>query len=394
MNRLRHAGVSTRNDAEPNRENGSVSESEAALARTVLIHGPLSRSALTTYLGLSPASLTRLAKPLIDRGLIVELDEQADGSVGRPSRPLAIDRGIGSFIGIKLTGDTLYAVATDVHATPFATRELPIERTDPAHVIDLIVDTVAALRAPDLLGVGVSLGGLARDGDVVAAAFLDWHNVPLARPLTERLGVPVTIENDVVALAEAERWFGLGRDTRDFVLLTVGAGVGYSLVAEGNTVRTPDASVGTIGHVALDPFGPLCECGHRGCAQAMVSTSSIAAQVSQALRRPVTYQEALRLAADDVPAARAVVDAAGKALGQLLALAANFSLQSTVILAGEGVGLYDLVSHHVDEAARQDRATEAVPLAIHVDRTGFRAWARGAAAVAIQAAVDRLADRP
>lgn len=367
---------------------------EAALSRAVLIHGPLSRSALTSHLGLSPASLTRLTKPLLDSGLLVELDEVADGSVGRPSRPLDISPSIGSFIGIKLTGDHMYAVATDVRAELLDSLDRPLKTTEPAAVVNHIVDAVAAMEAPHLRGVGLSLGALTRDGVVVAAPFLGWQDVDLAHPLAERLGVPVTLENDLVTLAEAERWFGLGRGVQGFAVITIGAGVGYALVIDGETVRTPDSVVGTGGHIPLDSLGPLCLDGHRGCSQAMLSSASIATQVSSALQRPVTYDEALTLAAEGTPAARAVINAAGDALGRLIALTANLTLQSTVVLAGEGIGLYNLVADRVAAVLAIERPAQTEPISIHVDTSGFRAWARGAATVAIQDAVKRMAEPP
>lgn len=367
-----------------------MSDSEAALARAVLIHGPLSRRELTSRLGLSPASLTRLAKPLLDSGLLVELDDVADGSVGRPSRPLDIAPDAGRFVGIKLTGDMLYAVGTDIRAEPFAEVERALPDPSPEAVVSEIVSAVASLGPDGLVGVGVSLGGTVRAGVVQRAAFLGWGEVDLAARLERELGVPVAVENDLVALTEAERWFGAGRGLSGFVTITIGAGVGYGLVVDGRVVHTPDAAAGTGGHVPLDPYGPVCTSGHRGCAQAMLSAGSVAAQVSGALGRPVDYAETLRLAAEGEPAARAVVTDAGVALGRMIALAANLSLQSAVVLAGEGIGLYALVEDEVRAAIVSGRDADAAPIGIHVDDSGFRAWARGAAAVAIQAAMARV----
>lgn len=367
-----------------------MSDNEAALARAVLIHGPLSRRELTTRLGLSPASLTRLAKPLLDSGLLVELDDVADGSIGRPSRPLDIAPNSGCFIGMKLTGDGLYAVRTDIRADLIAEHERPIPDPDPDAVVDEVAAAVMALGAEGLVGVGLGLGGNVHDGVVRRAPFLGWGEVDLGARLERAIGAPVTVENDLVALTEAERWFGAGRGLPGFITITIGAGVGYGLVVGGQVVRTLDAIVGTGGHLPLDPYGPLCSEGHRGCSQAMLSSGSIAAQVSAALGRPVDYDETLRLAGAGEPAARAVVAGAGTALGRMIALAANLSLQADVVLAGEGIGLFALAETEIRDAIRAGRSPDAAEVTIHVDETGFRAWARGAAAVAIQSAMARM----
>jgi len=113
------------------------------------------------------------------------------------------------------------------------------------------------------------------------------------------------------------------------------------------------------------------------------------AQVQSALGRAVDYDEVLALAAAGDPVAGVVVDAAARGLGRLIALAANLTMQPTVVLAGDGIGLWELAGTRIRDAAAADRDPLAQPVEIVVDDAGFRAWARGAAAVAIQAAVAR-----
>lgn len=366
-----------------------LTDSEAALARAVLIHGPISRSALTFKLGLSPATLTRLARPFLDSGLLIERDEVADGSVGRPTRPLDMAQGLGRYAGVKLTGDAAYAVTTDVRAELIESRSVPLIGTDPASAVATVRELLRDMGA-DIRGLGVSLGGSVEDGVVEFAPFLQWRGVPLTSMLETAVGLPVTVENDLVALAEAERWFGMGRGIPGFSVLTIGEGIGYAVVAHGEVVRTREVGVGLGGHLPLAAQGPLCERGHRGCAQAMLTSGSLLAQVSAALRRPVGYDEFLALAATGDPAARAVADAAGHALGRFIALAANLTMQPAVVLAGDGIGLYSVAEDAVRAAINEDRDPLADAIELYIDEPGFTAWARGAAAVAIQTAIARL----
>lgn len=367
-----------------------LSDSERALARAVLIHGPISRSELTSRLGLSPPSLTRLAKPFLDRGLLVELDDRSDGSVGRPVRPLDVRPGLAHFAGVKITGESLHVAATDVRAALLAYEEVPLRGHEPEVVADEVARAVRALGVDRIAGVGVSLGGAVRDGRVEFAPFLDWTDVPFAQLVEDRLGVPVSLENDLVALAEAERWFGLGRGIPGFAVITIGAGIGYALVVDGSVVHSREAGVGLGGHVPLSATGPVCHVGHRGCAEAMLTSGSIAAQVSGALQRPLDYDDVLRLAREGHPAATTVVDEAAAALGRFVALAVNLTLQPAVVLAGEGIGLFALAEEQVRAAIAADRDPRAEPVRLYVDDSGFSAWARGAATTAIQDAVDRI----
>lgn len=368
-----------------------LSESEAAVAKTVLIHGPISRTALATRLGLSPASLTRLTRPFVDRGILVELDDVAEG-VGRPSRPLEISSDLGSFVGVKITGEQVYAVLTDVRARLIREHVIALESHAPAIVLEVVataVDRVAA-SSPPPRGIGVSLGGITDGGTVEWASFLEWTDVPFGAMLEQVTGLPVRVENDLIALAEAERWFGAGRGLDGFAVITIGAGVGYGVVAGGTVVRTADAGIGLGGHIPLDPHGPICQEGHRGCSQAMLTSGSIAAQATMALGRPVTYDEVLDLAEVGDRAASAIIHSSAQALGRLIALAANLTLYSDVVLAGEGMRLFDVSEETVRASVIESRDPRASEVRLHIDDSGFTGWARGAAAVAIQDAFVRL----
>ena len=363
---------------------------QAALARAILTHGPLTRGDLATRLGLSPATLTRLTRPLLDDGTLIELEEVMDGSVGRPSRPLEIPAHAGRFAGIKLTSDTLYAVATGPRTEVLRERAVALTDTRPETVCDQAAEVLAGWELGPFDAVGISLGGLVRDGIVVQDSFLGWHDVALGQLLADRVRAPVSVRNDLVALADAERWFGAGRELPGFIMITIGAGVGYGLVANGETVSTPDAGIGTGSHIRLSDSGPVCAQGHRGCAHALLTSGSIAGQVSAATGNPVTFAQALELAAAGDPAATLVVEAAGEALGTLIALAANLALQSSVLLAGEGIAVFDLVRTRVAEALRTHRSPLSQDVSIHVDRTGFESWARGAAGAAVQDSLLRI----
>lgn len=374
-----------------------LSDSARELAREVLIHGPISRAELGRRLGLSPASLTRLSKPFLDRGLFVEAADAVQGAAGRPARPLDVRADAQRFIGVKITGDGVYGALTDLRAGALDAAERPLPGHGTAAVVGAIREVVRELTPASaaIAGIGVSIGGNVADGRTVTRApFLEWREVALADELETILGLPVTVENDVTALAVAQQWFGPVRGTPAFAVVTIGAGVGYGLVVHDRVVTTPDTGLGLAGHFPLDPNGPLCPAGHRGCSSAMLSTPGITGQLAVALGRTVSYEEAIRLAAQGDPAAVAVAEAAGRALGRMIAAVANLAMVDTVVLSGEGVGLWPVVETAARTALAAQRDGEASPVRIHVDDAGFDAWARGAAAVAIQASLAALGREP
>jgi predicted NBD/HSP70 family sugar kinase len=373
-----------------------LGESGRELVREVLIHGPIARAELGRRLGLSPASLTRLSKPFLDRGLFVEGAVELAGAVGRPAKPLDVRVDLQRFVGIKLTGDQALGVLTDLRARTLGEHVADLAGHSPEEVVEALAAVVEALAGSggaELAGVGVSIGGKVTGQQVVLRApFLEWREVDLGGMLSERLGLPVVVENDVVALTEAERWFGLGRGIDDFAVVTIGAGVGYGLVIHGRQVITPDTGLGLGGHFPLDPTGPICADGHRGCSTAMLSTTSMCASAAVGLGRVVTYEELLALAASGNAVAVQVVGTAGRSLGRMIAAVANLTMVGAVVLSGEGIGLVDVpvAASEMRAGIAADRDPDASEVRVLTGDADFGAWARGAAAVAVQARIGSL----
>jgi predicted NBD/HSP70 family sugar kinase len=375
-----------------------LGESGRELVREVLIHGPIARAELGRRLGLSPASLTRLSKPFLDRGLFVEGAVELAGAVGRPAKPLDVRVDLQRFVGIKLTGDQALGVLTDLRAKTLGEHVADLAGHSPEEVMEALAAVVEALAGSggdvaDIAGVGVSIGGKVTGQQVVLRApFLEWREVDLGGMLSRRLGLPVVVENDVVALTEAERWFGLGRGIDDFAVVTTGAGVGYGLVIHGRQVITPDTGLGLGGHFPLDPTGPICADGHRGCSTAMLSTTSMCASAAVGLGRLVSYEELLALAASGNAVAVQVVGTAGRSLGRMIAAVANLTMVGTVVLSGEGIGLVDVpvAASEMRAGIAADRDPDASEVRVLTGDADFGAWARGAAAVAVQARIGAL----
>jgi predicted NBD/HSP70 family sugar kinase len=365
--------------------------SSRRVAVEVLRHGPLPRAELARRLGLSAGSLTRLTRPLVDSGLLVEGSSDVHTRTGRPALPLDVPPSTRRFLGMKITGDTLFAVATDMRANVLAEHTVPLAATDPAAIVATAAATAALLRARtggDVAGLGVGIGGAVRGRrDVTRAHYLRWDRaVPLAELLSDATGLPAVVENDVRALTVAAHWFGPGRGVRSLVVVTIGVGVGCGIVVHDRLVAGAHGGGGAIGHRPLFGWG-VCAEGHRGCAHTLLASDAIAGAVGQALGHPVDHAGALELARAGRPAALRVVRDGGRALGLLVADIADLVDPELVILTGDGIGLVDLARDELDAALRENRNQDAVPVPVEVRPFPFTEWARGGAAVAIQAHV-------
>ncbi|MFJ8713357.1 ROK family protein [Streptomyces violaceus] len=370
-----------------------LSAGERSVAIEVLVHGPLSRTELARRLGLSAGSLTRLTKPLIESNLLIEVAEAGaptEARQGRPSQPLDVVADSGSFLGFKITEDTVYCVVTTLRSHIVARHDRPLTTHDPAEVADILGAMTAELAAehPRLAGIGIGVGGFVQDRAVVGESpFLLWRDVPLADLVEERTGLPVVVENDVAALVEAETWFGAGRGLDRFAVLTIGAGIGYGLVLGGKRVSCAEEDRGFGRHWIVDPSGPLTPDGRRGSAVSLLTIPNIRYQVQAATGRDRTYEEILALAAAGDPMPARVIGEAARALGTLVAQISNFVMPQRILLAGEGVGLMDVAGKTVEEAIRDNRHPLAAPVDLETKVSDFHDWARGAAVLAIKVLV-------
>lgn len=358
-----------------------------AVALEVLIHGPISRADIARRLDLSAGSLTRLSTPLIESGLLVEVGEHADGRAGRPSVLLDVVPGSRHFIGMKVTADEVLGVVTDLRANVIESIAIQLPSRDPQTVVSTIAQATQQLAAgvASVTALGVGIGGLVGAGGLVRSApFLEWTDVALGSMLEELTGLPTVVDNDLVAFTEYEHWFGAGRGVDDFAVLTLGAGIGFGLVMHNEIVVSPDSGIGLVGHWPLDPFGPVCPSGHRGCAKSVLEQGAIVTNVSSALGRAVDYNEAMRLAAEGEPAAKRLVDDAGRGLGALLAAIANLTTPQLIVLGGEGVELVEVAADAIQQGIASHRDPRAAPLNLVSTPGDNTEWCRGAAVLAIQ----------
>lgn len=361
---------------------------------TVLSHGPLTRAEIARLTKLSSAAVTKAVRPLMEVGYLVEgVGEGTRPAIGRPANPVRVDGGRALFIGIKVTGDEIIAVLTDLCCRVRVARHVPLTGREPAVVLPAIIAMVQELLTEaDGFGVRVCGLGIAVSGDVDRAdgvvrysPFLEWRDIKLAEIAGTATGLPVTVDNDVRALTVAEQWFGAGVGLSDFALVTVGAGIGCGLVVHGRVVSGAHGVAGEIGHLSIDPRGPRCHCGYHGCVEAIAADPAILREVRRATgRRVASVADALELARGGDPRARAVYARAGEAIGRAIASVVNVLGPARVIISGEGLAAYDLFAEGIRDAFARSVFGAAAQCDVMTRPLPFEEWARGAAATAIQ----------
>lgn len=359
-----------------------------------LIHdfGPISRSDIAEASGLSLAAISGIAGALIEQGIVIE-ERRGESTGGRRPVLLAINHAAALVIGVKLTQEQIIVALTDLGAEIVAQRACPLDGDlHPRRVVSLLGDLVDELRAAHpgrrILGLGVGMAGIIdrEHGVCRYSPFLQWRDVPVRELLEARVGMPVIVENDVNALAIAERWFGAGAASPDFLVVTLGAGVGMGLMLNGELYRGARDGAGEFGHSTVIEGGPLCNCGKRGCVEAYVGEPALRRAVRETTGEPTSLEAAIDRARAGDETLAAVFATAGHMLGLGLASVLNLLNPSLVIVGGEGAHFLDLLLPSLRETlARHCFADLFEGVELVVEPWGDDAWARGAAGLMLDA---------
>lgn len=353
-------------------------------------HGPISRTDIAARSGLSLATISNITGVLIDQGIVIE--QQAGASTGgrRPTL-LAIRRDAAFAFGVKLTTEQIIVAITDLGARLVAQRAVPLgDEPTPEGMVARLGDVIDELRATDrtrkFVGLGLGMAGVIdRDAGVCRfSPFLPWRDVPLRGVLEERVAMGVIVENDVNALTVAERWFGAGAAARDFLVVTIGRGVGMGLVLNGELYRGGRDGAGEFGHVTVVEHGRRCNCGKEGCVEAYVSEPALAQAVRDATGTDIPFDTAIERAQSGDRNLAAIFADAGRVLGLALSGMVSVLNPTLLLLSGEGTRFVDLMLPALlDTLADQCFDRYFDDLEVRVQPWGDDAWARGAAALVL-----------
>ena len=214
-----------------------------------------------------------------------------------------------------------------------------------------LASKLAHKTGAQVVGVG-SAGQIHKDaGCYLPGLYPDapWVGIPLRDIIQEQTGLPVFVDNDCKISAYAELKVGQGQQISDFICLTLGTGIGGGIITNGQLVHGEHGLAGHLGHISIDPRGPLCPCGNTGCLELYVSGTAVGKRASEAFNRKVDSKEAFLLANAGDSKALEVVHSTGFALGRGLGAMANLLNPQRFILSGSILEWYDLLRPSIEE---------------------------------------------
>ncbi|MEE9096216.1 ROK family transcriptional regulator [Pseudarthrobacter phenanthrenivorans] len=253
--------------------------------------GGLSRVELAQIVGLSPQTISNISRRLLDQNLIVEAGKEGTGP-GKPRTILRLNPGGMYALGVHLDpAVTTFVVLDLVGAVVRHSRIKTPGGNDPSAVIATIAAEIAQLVEDSgvdrsrIAGLGVAAPGPIDldNGTVVDPPLLPgWDRVELRDALARATGYSVLVDKDVTSAAVAETWAGGPSGAGSFIFMYMGTGIGCGIVLNDEVVRGTSGNAGEIGHIIVDPDGPPCDCGQRGCVKSSAIPQVLVAQAEAA----------------------------------------------------------------------------------------------------------------
>lgn len=362
------------------------------LLNIIRAQGPLSRTQLTALSGLSVGAVSQIVGDLIESNWVTEAGE-SDSTGGRRQVLLRLNPTAAYVTGLKLMEDRAVCAVTDLEATVLHYAEHPLPATQTPALIaqalaQIVIDALsqAGVLKEQVLGVGIGLAGVidGNTGIVHYSPFFHWQNVPLARQVAEELQLPVYLENDVNTLTITEQLFGLGHDVSSFAVVTVGRGIGMGVVINHQLYRGHKGGVGELGHITIEPDGPVCSCGRRGCLEALAADQAVVREAQSAFESLLTLDLVVEAARQGHEAACRALAHSGHYLGLGLAAVVNLFCPELIIVSGEGVAAGPCRLDPMFDTLRANTFTGLLDgVTIQVKPTDDLAWARGAAGLVV-----------
>lgn len=349
---------------------------------------PISRADLSRASGLQPSTVSAIVGQLIDEKWITE-GAVAKRPRGRRPTMLTLNDELVILVADLRPGHAILAVI-DLNGR-FLTRQVITLASDAERASVKMAKAMQAMREqhPDKTfeGIGVSVPGRVdpESQRILLAPNLHWSNFDLKKTLAAHFDLQIEMENAANACLISELWFGHMDGIRNAVLISVSEGIGSGILVNGQIVSGRSGLAGEFGHIPIDPAGPTCGCGQRGCWE-MFASSNAALRYYEELR-PKTpaprIQDLLKLAEENDAKALAALERQAKALGRGLRLVTAALAPEMVIVIGDVTALWPRLAPIV-EAEMAATMLAGAPPRLFAATDGELARLRGAAALVLQ----------
>ena len=251
----------------------SLKKINSGLILSTLKNNSFTRVELQKFTNLAAGTLSNIMKELVNKNIILETEENTNGARGRKGTKLSINYNYKYVIGIKVKRGTLIGTLNDLKGNILDKIFLPISDKNPKSVAKNISEVINILKKDrEILGVGVAFPGQidSNKGTITYSSFYKWQKIELKDMLKKYINCEIFIENDVRAIALAEKDF-LSPDIKNILYINIDRGVSAGIIIDNKLLLGDNFIAGHIGHAFAENNGRTCNCGKIGCLETIVS---------------------------------------------------------------------------------------------------------------------------
>ncbi len=388
-----------------------LTRSELAVLDAIRRQGQATRADVGAAVGLGPAMTARLVARLQEAGVVREAGRAVVAGPGRQALLVEVHPAAACVAGLDIGNDVIHCLIADAQGAALAYQEAPsrlLAGQSQQEIVSSLVEIVyrvlheAGQPREGLAAVGVAITGIIDSEQgvcLIRSNTPGWENFALGAALATRLERPVVVEETARAKAVAELQRGVARGQRHYLYVDAGTAIGAGIMIDGQPLRAIHGLAGELGHVIVDPNGPLCRCGNYGCLQASASARALVARAGDLLQRGVfstlsgprgetlTLREIASAAQEGDKMALSLLTEAGEQLGMAISMALNILGLDLVVMGGRLAQCSPVVL----EAASRIVRLRALPIVPRERRVVCSTLGSDAAAIgAVLQALDRL----
>ncbi|MDA0149261.1 DNA-binding transcriptional regulator NagC [Vibrio sp. LaRot3] len=324
----------------------------AAVYRLIDQQGPISRIQVADVSQLAPASVTKITRQLLERGLIKEVAQQASTG-GRRAISLTTEVEPFHSVAVRLGRDYIQISLFDLGGKELSSDYQEFYYTTQGELVDGLILFLKTFiqnhqtTINQLIAIGVALPGLINPetGVVEYMPNINVDNLALGDLIRNTFHVQCFVGNDVRGMALAEHYFGASKDCQDSILVSVHRGTGAGIIVNGQVFLGFNRNVGEIGHIQIDPLGEQCQCGNFGCLETVAANPAIVERVKKLIAQgyessltelpSITIKDVCDQANMGDELAKQSLVRVGNQLGKAIAITINLFNPQKVIIAGD-----------------------------------------------------------
>ncbi|SFL71116.1 ROK family transcriptional regulator [Pelosinus propionicus] len=369
----------------------------------------VSRQQLAQLTGLTPPAITGIIRELLEMGFVIEVG-LGTSQGGRKPMKLKFNAKAGYVIGVEITSHETVLVIADLENAPIHSITLDLDMTEPDIGIPQLIGALGQVRYSEenrnknFLGIGIAFPGLisAREGIVKRSVNLGpkWRQFPLKETLKNEMKLPIFIESNAKSSALAEWWFGGGISFRNLVYVNLGEGISAGVISADRVIQGAQGHAGEIGHSFMMENGPLCNCGNRGCLEAICGIPALLRKANDELAMinpqdplKIVWEQTGKIGIEDIlKSAKSegsysweLLQQVGKYVGLVIANVVNMYNPEAIFIGGKlGGGAETFINPIIDMVNNHSFPEVAKSVQIKISDLGVHSGVIGSCALALR----------